>query len=194
MPEVMRRIFLTLLYLILLSASCAPQSDSVLTEIPAPSATSIFSAPAPDVIRFALVGAPRATNVWELFDKSGATYADYALRSEYFPRLYHLAPPDFSFQPLAAQGLPSEVIQDGEFYSATVKLRADLKWTDGSRFTAADVAFTANAALAFELNFDWGASYARHYLDQVEAPDAATVKFVFKQKPNVRVWQYGALQ
>jgi len=32
------------------------------------------------------------------------------------------------------------------------------------------------------------------YLDHVEAVDPSTVKFVFKQKPNVGVWQYGALQ
>ncbi len=187
----MRRILSALLYLILLSASCAPQVDSAPTEISAP---SNFSAPAPDMIRFALIGAPRNVNVWELFDKTGATYADYALRSEYYPRLYHLVPPSFSFQPLAAQGFPSEVIQDGKFYSATVKLRADLKWTDGSRFTADDVAFAANVALKFELGFDWGAYYQKEYLDHAEALDAATVKFIFKQKPNVGVWQYGALQ
>jgi len=37
-------------------------------------------------IRFALIGEPRDVNVWELFDESGASYADYALRFEYWPR------------------------------------------------------------------------------------------------------------
>ena len=135
-------------------------------------------------------------NVWQLFDReaSGATYADYALRTEYWPRLYHLAPQDSSFQPYAAEGLPSEVTQDGGLYSASVKLRPNLKWTDGSPFTAEDVAFTVNTALAFELGYDWSAYYPREYLDHAEAVDPSTVKFFFKQKPNVGVWQYGMLQ
>jgi ABC-type transport system substrate-binding protein len=141
-----------------------------------------------------LIGEPRDVNVWELFDESGASYEDYALRSEYWPRLYHLAPPEFAFQPLAADGLPSPVIQDGEFYSATVKLRQDLKWTDGSPFTAGDVAFTVDTALAFELGFDWMAYYSGNHLSHLEVVDAFTVKFVFRQKPGVAAWQYGALQ
>ena len=80
------------------------------------------------------------------------------------------------------------------YYSATVKLRPNLKWTDGSSFTAEDVAFTVNTALAFELGYDWSAYYPREYLDHVEAVDPSTVKFFFKQKPNVGVWQYGVLQ
>ena len=32
------------------------------------------------------------------------------------------------------------------------------------------------------------------YLDHAEAVDPSTVKFIFKQKPNVGVWQYGVLQ
>jgi ABC-type transport system substrate-binding protein len=188
----MRRLLFALLYLSLLAASCAPQSAPVAAdEIPAP--VQVTSAHAPE-IRFGLIGMPRDVNVWELFDETGASYVDYALRSEYWTRLYRLVPPDFSFQPLAAQGLPTAVVQEGEFYSSTVKLRADLKWTDGSRFTADDVAFTVNTALAFELGFDWRAHYSNEYLDHVKALDAVTVKFIFKKKPNIEVWQYGALQ
>jgi len=180
------------LFLTLLLASCAPQPVSVPISIPTPTESS---SPAHDPeIRFALIGKPHSVNVWQLFDESGATYVDYALRAEYWPRLYHLAPQDSSFQPYAAESLPSEVTQDGRLYSATVKLRPNLKWTDGSFFTADDVAFTVNTALAFELRYDWSAYYPREYLDHVEAVDPSTAKFFFKQKPNVGVWQYGALQ
>jgi ABC-type transport system substrate-binding protein len=184
------------LFLTLLLASCAPQPDSVPTSISAPTEeVPSLPAHAPE-IRFALIGKPRSVNVWQLFDReaSGASYVDYALRTEYWPRLYHLAPQDSSFQPYAAEGLPSEVTQDGALYSATVKLRPNLKWTDGSSFTAEDVAFTVNTALSFELGYDWSAYYPREYLDHAEAVDSSTVKFVFKQKPNVGIWQYGVLQ
>jgi peptide/nickel transport system substrate-binding protein len=192
LPELIRRFFHIALFLPLLLVSCTPQSDSAPIDIPAATESSSFTQ-VPE-IRFAMIGKPHDVNVWQLFDKSGATYADYALRAEYWPRLYHLAPLDSSFQPYAAEGLPSEVTQDGGLYSASVKLRPNLKWTDDSSFTAEDVVFTVNTALAFELGYDWSAYYPREYLDHAEAVDPSTVKFFFKQKPNVGVWQYGVLQ
>ncbi len=183
------------LFLTLLLASCAPQPAASRVAEPASISSPVVSAHAPE-IRFALIGEPHAlrVNVWELFDESGATYTNYALRAEYWPRLYHLAPPSRTFEPLAANGMPSEVIQEGEFYVATVTLRTDLKWTDDSPFTAEDAAFTVNTALAFELGYDWSAYYSRECLDHVEAVNPSTVKYYFKQKPNVGAWQYGALQ
>ncbi|MBL0348235.1 ABC transporter substrate-binding protein [Candidatus Villigracilis affinis] len=191
----MRRLFRVTLFLTFLLASCSPQPVRVAepTSIPTPTAALVQHAPE---IRFALIGEPRAEqiNVWELFDESGATYADYALRAESWPRLYHLLPPESTFEPLAANGMPTEVTQENDFYVAAVKLRTDLKWTDGTSFTAEDVAFTVNTALSFELGYDWGVYYSLDYLHHAEAIDLATVKYYFKQKPNVGVWQYGALQ
>ena len=188
----MGRFFRLGLFLTLLIASCAPQPDSVAepTSISNPTTSPLHT---PE-IRFALVGESERTNVWQLFDQSGATYANQALHSGTFPSLYQLAPQDASLQPLAAEGFLSEVTQDGDRYSAVVKLRPDLKWTDGSPFTAEDVAFTANTALTFEFDYDWGAYYPREVLDHAEAVDLVTVKFIFKQKPNVGNWQYGVLQ
>jgi len=190
----MGRFFRAAFFLTLLLASCAPQPDSVSTGIPNP-IESPPPAHAPE-IRFALIGEPQASlvNVWQLFDDTGASYANYALRAEYWPRLYHIAPQDSSLQPLAAEGQPAEVTQDGANFSALVKLRPNLKWTDGSPFTAEDVAFTVNASLSLELDYDWGEYYPSEFLDHAEVVDSTTVKFVFKQKPNAGIWQYGALQ
>ncbi|MBM3126517.1 MAG: hypothetical protein FJZ87_15845 [Chloroflexi bacterium] len=189
----MRR--LALLFSLILLAACntgrnqgdlAPVSPSTPALTPPP-------AHAPE-IRFALIGELKPVNVWELFDETGGSYVDYAVRSEDWPRLYHLAPPELTFQPLAAQEMPSAVTQEGELFMATVKLREDLSWTDGSPFTAEDAAFTVNTALDFELGFDWGAYYSREYLQRAEASNPAEIRFVFDQQPNVGVWQYGALQ
>ncbi len=187
------RLFRCVFLLTVILASCAPQPAPVAepTSIPSPTATVPLHA---EEIRFALIGQPQDVNVWELFDASGANYANYALRSEYWPRLYHLAPPALTFESLAADGMPSAAIQDGDLYSATVKLRTNLKWTDGSAFTAEDVAFTVNTALAFELGFDWNTYYSVEKITRAEAVDASTIKFYFKQQPNVADWQYGALQ
>ena len=95
---------------------------------------------------------------------------------------------------MAASGMPSPFVQEGSFYTATVPLRSDLKWTDGTPFTADDVAFTVNTAVSFQLGFDWHDFYDPDFIDHAEAVDAHTVKFYFKKQPNVGVWQYGALQ
>ena len=114
--------------------------------------------------------------------------------SGYWPRLYQLSIPDRNFETMAASGMPSSFQQEGNLYTATVPLRSDLKWTDGTPFTADDVAFTVNTAVSFQLGFDWHDFYNPDFMDHAEAVDAHTVKFYFKKQPNVGVWQYGALQ
>jgi peptide/nickel transport system substrate-binding protein len=196
----MRRFVIAALSLALLLASCAdpfgfaqggPQPAPASTVIP-PSPTEAISH-APE-IRIALIGGPGDFNVWSLFEEEGADYASHALMNDDWPRLYTLSIPERNFTPRAAAGFPAPVIQEGEFHTSTVTLRADLKWTDGSAFTAQDVAFTVNSSLAFELGFDWKAFYSPEVLASAEAVDATIVKYYFKQQPNVSAWQYGALQ
>ncbi len=177
--------------LLALLASCGPRTATVTPIIPTPTATPL---PLAHEIRFALIGSMTDANVWALFDAKGYSYNNYAVRSGYWPRLYQLSIPSRQFTPMAAGGMPSPVQQEGNFYTATVPLRTDLKWTDGSPFTAEDVAFTINTVLSFQLGFDWHDYYNPDYLDHAEAVDAHTVKFYFKKQPNVGVWQYGALQ
>ncbi len=145
-------------------------------------------------IRFALIGDVGDANVWALFDSQGYSYNNYAVRSAYWPRLYQLSIPGGQFEAQAAAGMPSAMQPESDLFAATVPLRSDLKWTDGAPFTADDVVFTVSTAAAFELGFDWRAYYDPDSIDHVEALDAHTVKFFFKQAPGVAQWQYGALQ
>jgi peptide/nickel transport system substrate-binding protein len=180
--------------LIFLASSCtapAPKTAAVNTSVPTTEPTSI---PHATEISFGLIGGVTAANGWSLFDTTGYSYNNYAVRSGYWPRLYHLSTLSRQFVPLAASGLPSPVQLDGNFYAATVPLRSDLTWTDGSPLTADDVAFTINTVLSFQLGFDWHDYYNPEWLDHAEATDAQTVKFYFKKPPNVGAWQYGALQ
>jgi len=145
-------------------------------------------------IRFGVVGDVWDVNIWALFDKEGAGYANFAVMSAYWPRLYTLSIPDRQFIPLAAEGAPSTILQEGPYYVGTVRLRQGLVWTDHGPFTAQDVAFTINTALAFHLGFDWKAYYDSDALERAEAIDSRTVKFYFKRPPDVGLWQYGVLQ
>ncbi len=147
-----------------------------------------------DSIRFALIGNLTAANVWSLFDSTGFTYNNYAVRAGYWPRLFHLSIPGMQFEAESAGGMPSAFAQEGRLYAAVVPLRTDLAWSDGSPFSAEDVAFTVNTALKFQLGFDWHDYYNPQILDHVEAVDPSTVKFLFKEIPDVGAWQYGALQ
>ncbi len=183
--------------LLVLLASCARPvtvETPTATAIPSPAATPTAQTPHAAEIRFALIGAVSDPNVWALFDTSGYSYNTYAVRSGYWPRLYRLTIPDGKFEPQAAAGMPSPVQQESAYFTAMVPLRPDLKWTDGSPFTADDVAFTVNTALAFQLGFDWRAYYDPSWLDHAEATSAHTVKFYLKKLPSVGEWQYGALQ
>ncbi len=183
-----------------LAASCTtapkiptplPQTAFPLAPKSTPTNPPLLHAPE---IRFALIGDVSSPNAWALFDADGYSYNNYAVHASYWPRLYQLSVPDGQFEPLAARAMPSPIEADGALFSASVPLRTDITWTDGSPFTADDVAFTVNTALSFELGFDWHAYYDRDWLDHAAAIDSHTVKFYFKRSPSVAMWQYSALQ
>jgi ABC-type transport system substrate-binding protein len=175
---------------LLFLAACAPAAINA-TPIARATASAI---PHGAEIRFGLIGAVTEANVWALFDSQGYSYNNYAVRSSYWPRLYDLSIPGGEFEAVAASSNPSAIEQEGALFTGTVPVRSDLHWTDGRPLTAEDVAFTANTALAFRLDFDWGAYYDPAWLDHAEAVQPDAVKFYFGTMPNVGVWQYGALQ
>ena len=49
-----------------------------------------------------MLGEVTTTNVWALFDEEGASYANYATQSAYWPRLYALSPLTREVEPAAA--------------------------------------------------------------------------------------------
>jgi ABC-type transport system substrate-binding protein len=75
------------------------------------------------------------------------------------PGLYRLSIPGREFEPYIANGMPSVVTQEGELFTATVRLREGLTWSDGSPLTARDVSFTVERALRFHLGQDWASAY-----------------------------------
>lgn len=171
-----------------------PVSVSVpSTRTPVPPTPGSFPQRA-SVLRIATLGKTTTTNVWALFDASGADYWSVATQFSYWPSLYHLVPPSFDLQPATAKGRSAHILCDTTNCSATVTLQPGLTWTDGSAFTAADVAFTVNTVLQFRLGLNWQETYNPDVLDRAEALDDLTVRFYFKSKPTITDWQYGALQ
>ena len=144
-------------------------------------------------IRYALVAPSTSANIWAIFDEEGATYENYALFNQNYPRLYHLSPPNNELTPLIADDFPSPIVQEGEYFTTTIFLRPNLLWDDGSPLTAKDIVFTINTVLDFELGLNWAKFYNKDKLHHVEALDALRLKYYFSSPPNAGDWQHGAL-
>lgn len=174
-----------------LASACARRNEKAPEAAASPPPSS-SPAHAPE-IRIGLIGSLGTQNVWGLFGGEDYSYNDYAVRARYWPRLYDLSAPGMMLEPRAATGTLEPVRQEGAFFTATTSVRTDLQWSDGTTLSAQDVAFTVNAALAFEPGFDWQAFYDPAKLDHAEAVSQDSVRFYFRVAPGVGGWQYGAL-
>ena len=179
-------------------ATSTPEPFPIPT-MPTPASTPgpVASTPLPQrapLLQVAVLGEVTTTNVWALFDESGTDYWNNATQANYWPSLYYLAPPSLDFQPATALGSPSPLECDSATCTATVTLQSNLKWTDGSPYTAKDVAFTVNTALQFRLGLNWQRAYNPDVLERAEVLNRTIVKFYFKTRPTVADWQYGVLQ
>jgi ABC-type transport system substrate-binding protein len=199
------RSFLLLAAFLLAACVATPEPSSTPTPTNIPAPPTVTPTPLPQrapLLRVAILGEATSTNVWALFDETGADYWNYATQVDYWPSLYRLALPSLNtasqavqhFVPATAEGVPPPVECDTATCTAIVSLKPDLSWTDGFPLTAEDVAFTANTALQFRLGLAWGQAYDPDVLDHAEALDESRVMFYFTGKPNVADWQYGVLQ
>src|SRR5512136_1701461 len=109
--------------------------------------------------------------------------------------LFTSADVTFTFVPWVAAELPPALTEENGKWVTTMKMRQDVKWSDGTPLTAEDVAFTENTILKFGLisgNFqDWADG---NFLESVEAVDPYNVKFIYHTKPGLARHQEGALQ
>jgi len=189
---------LTFLASFLFLNSCAPTEKVIQPTLTQPETEIAESPPKPTKenpaeIRYAILAPTSSVNIWSLFDEKGASYENYAVQGEYYPRLYRLLPPNNDLTPLLADGFPSPITQEGGFFTSTLSLRPNLKWDNGSPLTAEDIAFTINTALRFELGLNWADFYNKEKLNHVKALDEQTLKYYFSSPPSVGDWQYGAL-
>ncbi len=91
------------------------------TSVPLPTSTPLPQR-AP-LLRVAILDETTTTNVWALFDETGADYWNYATQADYWPRLYHLAPPSLDLEPATAKGEPSPIVCDSATCTAKVTLQ-----------------------------------------------------------------------
>lgn len=155
------------------------------------------STPSPQrapLLRIATLGDVTTTNVWALFDETGATYWNHATQSAYWARLYNLSLPTLKLEPAVAESPPAPIQCNSGGCNATITLRTGLSWTNGSPLTAGDVVFTVNTALQFQLGGPWRIAFNPQVLERAEMVNERVVRFHFHSQPGVAEWQYGVLQ
>ncbi len=135
----------------------------VLAVIGPPSAISRVQAA--DHLKIGLLEEPKTLNYWLGSDN----WSQKVLGLIYYP-LYVYEPDTLELTPWLAE---SDPVLDEETLSYTVKLR-EAKWSDGTRFTAEDVAFTVNVIKEFKDARRYG---RWKFVKEVEVVDDLTVRF-----------------
>jgi peptide/nickel transport system substrate-binding protein len=111
------------------------------------------------------------------------------------------------YEPLMAQNrfdgtapqpwLATSATWNNDFTQITFKLRTDVQWSDGVKFTASDVAYTFNLQKqypALDTAGFWtkNATTGKTLFNSVTAPDDSTVVMTFNQNASVYEWFFAA--
>jgi peptide/nickel transport system substrate-binding protein len=146
-----------------------------------------------DVVRMAILSDLDGTNPWFYNDITGSSYWNAVVLFYQYPTMFTTSDQRWDFVPNLADGMPGEIVKEGDFWVGTARLKKGLTWSDGSPLTAQDVAFTANTVLAFALQGNWVTWYNNDVLDHVEAVDDLNLRYVYKVQPGIPIWNYGVL-
>ncbi|MBN1872840.1 MAG: ABC transporter substrate-binding protein [Anaerolineae bacterium] len=146
-----------------------------------------------DVFRAAILSDMTTMNYWSAFGPINSSMWNYVVVQAYYPRAYTTGTAHrWDYAPILAMDMPSPTEQEGDFWVSTVTLRDDIMWSDGTKITAHDWAWTANVALKLNLQGNW-TQYDPAYLDHIEAVDDVTAKLYYHTKPGLAVHEYGTL-
>jgi len=127
------------------------------------------------------------TNVWNLLG-SGSTSYNFAVQLWKYPSLLSMNK-EGQLIPAAAADIPA-IVKEGNMYTTTVKLRKDMRWSNGAPFTADDVVFTYTTIQGMQIpGGNWSGAYEPA---KVEKVDTWTVKFYFTEKKTMSIY-YSAL-
>lgn len=160
-----------------------------------------------NVYRLSMFEDPTTQNPYAGLGPQATVWNSFVTYDVYYSGLYGYAPPTLAVVPALAAGDPPEPVEetiDGETrYTAVIPLRTDQTWSDGTPFTADDVAFSYETIITFgavQLGGNW-ASYNpinpgtedQYLIEKVEALDQSTVKFYLTYNPGLAEWNFGAL-
>jgi len=123
----------------------------------------------PTTLTIGLAEEPRTLNVWLASDANSRK-----VLSLIYQPLYVIDPETLDLVPWLAASMP---VYDPERLSYTIALR-EARWSDGSRFTSQDVAYTGKLIQSFKVprfRSKW------QFIERVATPDDRTVVFHLKK-------------
>jgi ABC-type transport system substrate-binding protein len=125
--------------------------------------------PSPATLRIGLAEEPRTLNVWLASDANSRKVLSLIYQS-----LYMYDPDTLDLVPWLAASMP---VYNPDALSYTITLRS-ARWSDGTPFTARDVAFTGRLIQTFKVP-----RYASkwRFIRQIDTPDDHTVVFYLKK-------------
>ncbi|HEY8486123.1 MAG TPA: ABC transporter substrate-binding protein [Limnochordales bacterium] len=149
-----------------------------------------------------LLGEPTTLNIFAQLGPNASAWNFAVGLAPHYSGLFGLVPPRWDMVPALAADMPGPLQQetgpDGRSYwTSVVRLRRGLRWQDGSPFTADDVVWTFQTVLQLDpvkLGGNWPDQVRPEYLHRVEKQGDYAVKFWFKKRPGIAVWQFGVLQ
>jgi peptide/nickel transport system substrate-binding protein len=137
---------------------------------------------------------PTSTNFWQANGPDNTTWNAYVLLPMRIG-MYTLSDQRNQLILSAAADWASPITQEGDKWYQTVPLKKGIKWSDGTEFTAKDVAFTINNILKFGLiSGNWQQWVDYNYVESAEAVDDYTVKIIYHTKPGIARTDWGVLQ
>jgi ABC-type transport system substrate-binding protein len=132
-------------------------------------------------------------NFWQANGPDNTVWNSYMLPGRL--SMFALSDVTFTFVPFVAAGMLPPLTEENGKWVTTVKMRQDVKWSDGTPFTAEDVAFTANTVLKFGfVGGSWQHWYDANFLESVQAIGPYTVKYIYLTRPGLARHEYGTLQ
>jgi len=179
-------------------AYSASSTSGILSDVPQVEKPSMFKVnvepqQAGNTYRIGVFEDVTTLNYWASNGPDNTVYNNYMLPERL--TLYVLTDKYFTFVPNVATVLPDPLAEEGDFWVVEIPIRDDITWSDGTPFTAEDVAFTANAVIDLGLiSGNWVSWYDPNYLDHMEAVDTYTVKIFYHTKPGLARHEYGTLQ
>jgi ABC-type transport system substrate-binding protein len=145
-------------------------------------------------INWALLQEPKTLNPWNHYGPNATVWNTYVLGT-WYGALYSYSDVRFDWIPSLAADLP-KIEQEGNLWVYTVPLRRDVVWSDGTRLTADDVAWTMNTVMKlikeYGLGGNWASMIDPDYFVKAEKVDDFTVKVYFTQ-PSLAKANFGAL-
>ncbi len=145
-------------------------------------------------VNWAFLQEPISLNIWDYLGPNATVWTGYVMGPR-IAGLYSYSDVRFDWIPALAADLP-DLEQVGNEWVYTVKLRTDVTWSDGTKFSADDVVWTMNTVRKLIVDYGLGGNWASYvdpdYFVKAEKIDDFTVKIYFKE-PSLAKANFGTL-